>query len=442
MRHFKIIAGSLLAFVACASNADSVDPLADLTVRAQGTISLGATHSPGSSTITPSVNVSFVPDTSTVLTGCGQTTTDTCTVTVAPDCSMLSCMAGQTCGWDGSCNAACIQQCTMTCPDQQQCVMASDNSMSCQAIQTFDAGPIVLSGTNMNVAVYPPYGWKSMDDGSPFVPGATISVQAAGPTNAGFVAFNQSFKATTLLEANPGLDQLQLSDVFGSSDLSLGWLPGSDVVYILASGAGGDARCLAPDAQGSFTLPRSVIAQVLGTSSMTANAISLSIQRMRLERHTGMKTVGSLDNATIQPQAWLDLITSSTESIALQACSNSETACGTKCVDTQSDSNNCGSCGNACSTSQTCSSGMCQQGTGGSCSSCQQGANTGACSSEYSQCTGECKSLLSCTVTCAGDTSCESNCLSEYSGDATAFESYWSCVCGSACSSECSTQCQ
>jgi hypothetical protein len=40
-------------------------------VRAQGTIALGATHAPGSSTVTPSVSISFIPDTTTILTSCG-----------------------------------------------------------------------------------------------------------------------------------------------------------------------------------------------------------------------------------------------------------------------------------------------------------------------------------------------------------------------------------
>ena len=173
MRHAKLTSSLLVFGLACASNTTTTDPLSDLTVRAQGTISLGATHAPGSSTITPSVGVSFVPDTSVTLSACGQTQTDTCVVTQAPDCSQLSCGVGDTCGWDGSCNAACIKQCTMTCPDQQTCSLAGDGSMSCQPIQTFDAGPVALSGTNMTVAVYPPYAWKGTQDGSPFVPGET-----------------------------------------------------------------------------------------------------------------------------------------------------------------------------------------------------------------------------------------------------------------------------
>jgi hypothetical protein len=429
----------LLGAAACAASSTPNDPLADMSARAQGTIALGASHSPGSSTITPSVAVSFVPDTTTVLTSCGQTTTGTCTVTQAPDCSMLSCQLGETCGWDGSCNASCIKACTMTCPDQQTCAFQGDGSMACQPIQTFDAGAIALSGTNMSIAVYPPYAWKGMDDGSPFAPGATITAQAAGPTGAGFVAFDMSFKATTLLEANPSLDQLQLSDVFGSNDLTLGWIPGNDLVYVLASGTGGDARCLAEDTTGTFTLPRSVIAQVMG--SMGPNALSLSIQRMRDERHTDAKTVGSLQNQDIQPQAWIDLVTTSTETIDLQACTSMQTACGAKCVDTSSDTNNCGSCGNACTSGQACIQGSCTGSQGGSCSSCEANANTTTCSSQYAACTGECKSLATCVMACAGDSSCATSCYSQYPSGQSAFTGYWSCLCTSACSSQCSTQC-
>ncbi len=440
MRHSKLVASSLLAFAfACANSATTVDPFSDLTARAQGTIALGATHAPGSSTVTPSVSISFVPDTTTVLTACGQTTTDTCVVTQAPDCSSLSCATGDSCGWDGSCNAACVAACTLTCPDNQECSLAGDGTSSCQPIQTFDAGPIAISGTTMSVAVYPPYAWKTTDDGSPFAPGADLHAQAAGPTDAGFSAFNVDFHATTFLEANPSLDQLALSDVFGASDLPLGWVPGSDIVYVSATGAGGSARCLAQDASGAFTLPRSVISQVLGTKNV--NALTLAIERLRLERHQDLKTVGSLNTATVQSKAWLDLITTSTESVALQACQTSQTACGTKCVDTQTDADNCGSCGNSCN-GKACVSGMCQTSMGNTCTTCQATADTTTCSSEYTSCTGECKSLLTCTMACDGDTTCESTCLSTYPNGETAFEGYWGCLCGTACSSECSTQCQ
>ncbi len=438
MRHSKLVASGLLAFAfACATNA-TTDPLVDQSVRAQGTITLGASHSPGSSTVTPSVTVSFVPDTSAVLTACGQTAVDTCVVTQAPDCKSLGCGLGETCGWDSSCNASCIKACTMTCPTNQQCAMAGDGSMSCNPIQTFDAGPIAISGTTMSVAVYPPYAWKTTEDGSPFAPGADLHAQAAGPVAAGFASFDVSFKATTLLEANPPLDQLNLTDVFGASDLPLGWVPGNDRVYILATGAGGSARCFAPDATGSFTLPRSVISQVLGTASV--NALNLSIQRLRIERHQDLKTVGSLAAQTIQPQAWLDLITTSTESIALQACTSSETSCGAKCVNTQTDPNNCGSCGNSCGT-EACVAGSCQASTGGTCSSCEATANASTCSSSYNSCTGTCKSLLSCVMGCNGNTTCASSCYTTFSSGSAAFATYWSCLCGSTCGSQCATQC-
>jgi len=437
MRHSKLVASGLLAFaLACATNT-TFDPLADQTVRAQGTITLGASHSPGSSTVTPSVAISFVPDTSTVLTSCGQTTTDVCTVTQAPDCTALSCGMGESCGWDSSCNASCVKPCSLSCPDKQQCSFAGDGSMSCVPEQTFDAGAIAISGTIMSVAVYPPYAWKTADEGSPFAPGADLRAQAAGPTGAGFASFDVSFKATTLLEANPPLDQLALSDVFGSSDLSLGWVPGSDRVYILATGAGGSARCLAQDALGSFTLPRAVISQVLGSQSI--NALTLTIERLRLERHQDLKTVGSLAAATIQNQAWLDLVTTSTESIDLQACTSMQTSCGTKCVDTQTDANNCGSCGSSCN-GESCVSGSCQT-SGGSCSSCETNANSTTCSSAYNSCTGSCKSLLACVMACDGNTTCSSNCYTTYSSGAAAFQSYWSCLCGSTCGSQCTTQC-
>jgi hypothetical protein len=441
MRHSKLVASGLLAFAfACAAKANYTDPLADETARAQGTIVLGASHSPGSSNVAPSVAVSFVPDTTATMTSCGQTAFgDTCIVTQAPDCSTLGCKAGETCGWDDSCNASCIAACTLSCGANQQCSMAGDGSMSCVAIQTFDAGPIAISGTNMPIAVYPPYAWKTSDDGSPFAPGASLRVQAAGPTGAGFASFDVSFNATTLLEANPPLDQLNIDDVFGSGDVALGWLPGNDRVYVLASGAGGSAKCLADDTTGSFTLTRDVISAVLGTTA-DANALSLSIQRWRLERHQDAKTTGSLDAQTIQPKAWLDLITTSTESIALQACKTNETSCGSKCVSTDTDPDNCGGCGNSCN-GKACVNGSCTTSTTGSCSSCETTANSGTCASSYEECTGDCQSLFSCVGACAGDTTCMSDCYSEYPNGQSAFESYYECICTSACSSQCATQC-
>lgn len=437
MRTSKYFSSGLLVFViACAANTSSVDPLLDLTPRAQGTIVLGATHAPGSSNVTPSVSVSFVPDTTAVLTACGQTDEGSCVITQAPDCG-TSCKAGETCGWDDTCSAACKPACTMSCGENQKCAMADDGTQGCVDIQTFDAGPVAISGTNMPIAVYPPYGWKTTDDGSPYAPGADLHVYAAGPTGAGYAPFDVTFKATTLLEANPPLDQLSLDDVFGDSDLSVGWVPGNDRVYILATGAGGSARCLANDADGSFTVPRDVLQQVMGDK---VQALQLSIQRMRLERHEDLKTVGSLDNETIQSKAWLDLETTSTESIALQACTSQQTACGAKCVDTSSDPDNCGSCGNSCN-GGSCYNGACESSNGGSCSSCQANANITTCSSSYNACTGECKSLLSCVMGCAGDATCESNCYGMYPSGQTAFNAYYGCLCGSACYTECTTQC-
>lgn len=439
MRHSQLLASGLLAFAfACAVNSTNGDPLADTTVRAQGTIILGASHSPGSSTVSPSVEVSFVPDTSATMTVCGQTAIDTCTVIQAPDCKSLGCKVGETCGWDSSCSSACVPSCTLSCGDNQRCSMGGDGSMSCVAIQTFDAGPIAFSGTNMPIAVYPPYAWKGTSEGSPFVPGASIRVQAEGPTAAGFASFDMSFNATTLLEANPSLDTLNLDDVFGTSDLGLGWVPGKDRIYVLATGAGASAKCLADDTVGSFTMPRAVLDAVIGGTGV--NAVSLAIQRWRIERHQDAKTLGTLDAQTIQPKAWLDLVTTSTESIALQACTTNETSCGTKCVNTNTDPNNCGGCGNSCN-GKSCVSGTCSTSSGGTCNSCEATANTGTCSSEFASCTGQCQSLLSCVNGCAGNTTCVSSCYSSYPSGQSAFANYFSCLCGSACTTECATTC-
>ncbi|HSQ63190.1 MAG TPA: hypothetical protein VLM85_08230 [Polyangiaceae bacterium] len=421
--------------VACATNVTPTDPFADYTTRAQGTIVLRASHAPNDSTIAPSVAVSFIPD-STALSRCGTTTSGTCEITQAPDCSSLKCGMGETCGFDDSCQASCVKACTKSCGADQNCAFESDGTMACHAIESFDVGPIAFSGTEMPIALYPPYAWKTADTGSPFAPNAALRVTAEGPTGAGFVGFDTSFTATTLLEANPPLDQLALSDVFGSDDLHLGWTPGNDRIFIEATGAGGSARCWAADPAGGYDLSRDVLSAVMGDT----NAVQLSIERYRLDRHKDMKTTGSLDGQNVQPVAWLDLVTSSTESISLEACTSTQTSCGSKCVDTSSDPNNCGSCGNSCS-GGACVSGSCQSSSSGSCSSCQASADVGSCSSEYSSCTGTCKSLLTCVESCGSDLTCQQTCQSTYPSGASAFSSYWSCICGTACSTECGPAC-
>jgi len=440
MRSSQLLGTTLVGLlIACATNATSTDPLADTTARAQGTITLSASHSPGSSTVTPGVAVSFLPDTSTVITACGHTDVASCVVTQAPDCKSLGCGIGETCGWDDGCNAACIPACTLSCGQGQKCLRDGNGDQSCVAIQTFDAGPVAISGGTMPITIYPPYGWKGSDDGAPFAPGANLRVQAQGPVGAGFAPFDISFQATTLMEANPPLDQIDLGTFFGSDDVMLGWVPGNDRVYVNLQGAGGSARCLAHDASGAFSLPRDVINAVMGDSDV--QAVSLTLQRVRLDRHQDAKTTGSLDNQTIQPHAWIDVATTSSESIALQACKSTETSCGAKCVNTDTDSSNCGSCGNSCG-SGSCYQGSCQT-SGGSCSACQVQADssTGICASEYASCTGTCKSLMTCVMGCSGDSTCAQSCADTYPSGMTAFQPYFSCLCGSACSSECATQC-
>src|SRR5262245_18929207 len=123
MRSSQLVATGLVAFAfACATTANFTDPLADMSPRAQGTITLSASHSPGSSLVTPGVSVSFVPDTTGILTAYGQTEISSCTITQALDCKSLGCGIGESCGWDDGCNAACIPACTLSCGQGQKCL--------------------------------------------------------------------------------------------------------------------------------------------------------------------------------------------------------------------------------------------------------------------------------------------------------------------------------
>jgi hypothetical protein len=226
--------------------------------------------------------------------------------------------------------------------------------MACKKKDRFDAGAIAFAGTTTSITLFPPYAVTPKGDGAPFMPKSEIRVQASGATQAGFEQFDEKFTSTTFLETDPPLNELPRSTIFGTGDVPIAWAPGEDRVFVTASGAMGAARCAANDKDGKFSLPRSVVREVLGTIDSTS-PLAITVSRERREVRKDKKTVGgTLENG------WIELVTSSSESHSFASCSYGYALCGDLCVDTRTDSVNCGACGKTCLASQYCSAGLCR----------------------------------------------------------------------------------
>ena len=356
---------------------------------ALATIVLGETHPSGQSTSSAIVSASFFPDAAAV-SSCG-TNVAGCTVAAPAVCDGVTgplCQSNQVCALDAACKPTCKAACTVQCPTDQECYFASASTQSCRPIQSFDAGPLVFSGSGLasGFTLFPPaYTYSAANNGNPIVPGGQIQVTASGSTAAGFAPFQETFKATTLLQTVPALSKLTSANVFNPQGLALGWQPGADSVVITVSGPKGSASCAAQDSSGAFTVPSQVIDTVSGTGT---TSLTISVTRARVERKTDGKTQGTLVAATVQPVGYLDLTTMSSETVTIQGVQGcaSGTMCSTGCVDLSTSSANCGTCGHSCGTGY-CSGGTCY-------------GTTSNCTSPLTSCSGVCVNLSTSTSNC------------------------------------------
>jgi hypothetical protein len=455
---------------------------------ALGVVALGESHLSGASQSTPYLTANFVPD-STALSAC-TTTVAGCTIPTVATCDGVNghplCTADQVCGLDSACTPSCITACTAECPTGEECYFNASNSQSCQPIQSFNAGALAFAGTTEPLTLYPPYTFTPTGSGSLFLAGASLEVQGAGSAGAaGFMGFDQKFTATTFLQTSPSLSTLASNVVWGTGAIPVGWAPGSDTVVVTVSGALGEAQCPATDSLGQFAIPRQVVDAVVGTGT----ELTIGVTRQHTDWNKSLKTQGTLVSETVQPVAFLEVETSSTESFSFtgSACPTGESLCTSGCVNVLSSATNCGTCGNVCPTGDYCSEGECYGTTqncgtltscadgcqnlqtslsdcgacnnpcptgdscinGGcvapsntTCSSCESSAETtgGTCASYYTTCSGDsnCSSYSTCVQNCGtSNPTCVSTCQTDYPTGMTEAENLQTCLCTTACETPC-----
>jgi len=413
------------------------------TPHALGAIVLGETHAPTGGTSTPLVTAGFIPD-STALPKACSTQVAGCTMVTTPTCG-TGCSSGQACAWDASCNPTCQTACTLDCGSGQECYFVSPGTPACRVKQSFDAGALAFAGTTTPITLFPPYAYDAMGMGAPFLAGSQIEVQASGASGAGFDKFDEKFTATSFLQTNPPISQLTAATVFGLGAVPVAWNPGSDSITVTVTGSGGTVTCDAQDSTGSFQIPRDAVNAAVGKGS--GAGLTLTVTRERDEWHKSESDHGTLVGATVQPAAWLELTTISTETATIQpseGCSvPGETMCPDGCFDLTNDPTHCGSCTTVCTSAQTCSAGQCTTGTTTDCTTCESQADTSSCTTAYDSCEADsnCTSYASCDSGCSGDPTCLSNCQSQYPTGYSEYQNYKTCICQVACVSSCASQC-
>lgn len=419
-----------------------------------GSIVLGETHGSGSGTgastrSTPVVSATFLPD-ALAAKSCKKAIAGGCEITATPKCTdstttSSGCLSNEVCTLDDSCESVCkkVVTCAESCLSDEVCTAKSLTAITgtCVKVQSFDAGPIAFSGTTTSITLFPPYSFQSDGRGAPFLGGSQLRVQAQGALEAGFEAFDETFTSTTFVQTSPALSKIPRSTIYGSGAIPVGWAPSAasqtDSVIITVTGTGGSATCKVKDVDAQFSIPRSVVKAAQGADADASAPVSISVTRQRKELHKDKKAKGELTTGTVQPEGWLELVTTSTESASFQGCTSAaQTLCDDTCTTLSSDPENCGACGNACAANQLCSSGTCVINSA-ACSSCKSTAQSGVCSSQYSTCsaTTDCYYLASCVRSCT-TAACVSSCNSSYPGGQTAFaslKSCWDTQCYSSC---------
>ncbi|MEZ4382441.1 MAG: hypothetical protein R3A79_13985 [Nannocystaceae bacterium] len=409
---------------------------------ALGTIVLGERHPATGGSATPSVSAFFVPDAEGgAAKSCNEVIAG-CELAKLPDCDG-SCESDQYCGWSDSCTPTCLQICDAECNDGEVCYFPSPGTTGCKKIESFDAGALSFIGTPIPITLFPPYVFMG-DDGSPFSSGGTATIQASGAAGAGYEAFERDFTATQFIQTSPTLDKIGFTEVFGSGDIPVSWVPGSGDVTITATVTAvdftsGTITCEVDDAAGSFKVPRAALEGAIGGE--TVNGLTLAITRRGRHLHTDLTTKGELVGQTVQPVGWLEVITSSTEFHAYMGCAPGEAICDDSCVDVQYDDANCGDCGETCADDDYCDGGLCVGPT--ACYACFDDSLTGACKSAYDACQdyAPCKTFSSCYGGCQTQ-ACADACVEAADNQAlNLYDAIANCVCDVGCVQECADLC-
>lgn len=416
-----------------------------------GTIVLGESHgASGSTRSAPIVSATFSPD-ATLGKSCKTKIAGGCEILAAPKCtksatSASGCLANEFCSFNDACAAVCTPSTTTTTTCETECgegevCKVTGTTASCVKVQTFDAGPIAFSGTTTTITLFPPYRFETTGQGAPFLGGATIQVQAQGALEAGFEKFDEKFTATTFVQTDPPLGKIPRATVFGTGAIPVGWAPSaastSDSVIVTVTGSAATVTCKMKDTVAKFDIPRAVVKAAQGETSESTAPVSISITRQRKEVHKDKTAKGELALTPVQPVAWLELVTQSSETASFQGCTGSaQQLCGDVCTDVNFDTKNCGACGKVCTATQTCNSGACT-GTTTGCVSCKSNAKAGVCASQSSSCELDvnCSDLSFCIGQCTTAT-CVSNCNSSYPQGVTKFaplKSCWDTQCASSC---------
>ena len=361
---------------------------------ARGTIVLGESHLPESANSSPIVSASFVPDFLAQPDACG-TMVAGCFVQTLPDCGG-QCEVDEFCSFNTECASTCERVCDLACGDDEVCYFPVADNPSCKRIEYFDAGALNFTGTTVPVTLFPPYNFQGDVTGALYLPSSEISVHATGATEAGFEAFDQPFMTTTYMDAT--VEELGLEQIYGDGPLPVSWTAGGDDVRVSVTVTGlstgyGIVTCDAQDASGAFDVPREAIAAALVDDDL--GGLSLAVERRRSELHKGFATKGQLLEHTVRPQGWLELVSTSVESVTLVGC-GTLAYCDGACIDVQYDADNCGGCGNACPADAYCQSAECY---------CSEGT---ACDGECVDVYNDPDNCGDCGISCAADESCMS----------------------------------
>ena len=334
---------------------------------ALGVISLTESHPATGGSSVPGVGAYFIPNTEGGDGGGGcYESVGGCRIALAPDCGE-NCAVDEFCTFNDACESRCERICDATCGPDEVCYFPAPDTPGCKKIESFDAGALTFLGTPIAINLFPPYNFSG-DSGSPFAPGGEASVQASGATAAGFEAFEKSFTGTSFMQTSPSLDSLTLADIYGNGPLPVRWAPGEDDIVITVNVTSADFTsgvliCETSDASGSFDVPREALIQAIDGGDI--NNLSISVQRQRVETHKGLTTTGMLTGVTVEPEGWLNIVTSSIESHTFEGCGAGELFCTDACVETEWDNENCGGCGNECTGNTYCEYGECLCEDGG-----------------------------------------------------------------------------